>query len=329
MGRWSPAGCHAFVMRSAYIPCDTFNTHNKRDSAMLREFFEAHSRALIATLCTLFCVHAHAQTSQPNATCTNAPAQTMLLSEVHTIADSTQGVPVECTFNVSVTGNYKVELTDLGVVPDGSTPPTPAPLASVKLGVTSGSTLVGTQLAAPGSMQFNAAIGTYVIHVVGVPGPAFGSGPIGIQVTNVGDNSTLASFFSTLDLPKTAVPSNQTNFADTFTVPSDGSYTVTLADLHLPQPLTAATLLLTTGTTVVTILQTAGSISVPLQHGTTYRLKAIGLADAAVNAGLFGISVSPAAGGAVAYSKLIPVGTVVALDSVALNSGGTYTLSLA
>jgi hypothetical protein len=66
-----------------------------------------------------------------------------------------------------------------------------------------------------------------------------------------------------------------------------------------------------------------------LQHGTTYRARAIGQADATVNAGLFSISVSPAAGGAVAYGKLIPVGTVVALDSVALNSGGTYTLSLA
>jgi len=266
------------------------------------------------------------------AFCTSSNAQTALLNEVHTIAASDQAAPVEHSFDVSVAGKYQVTLADLGVVPDGAATPTPAPLASVKLAVTSGATLVGTTLTAAGSMEFDAAIGTYVIHVIGKPGTAPGSGPIGIQVTDVTTNSALVSFSDTLALPSGALPNNESTLDDSFTVASDGSYVVTLADLSLPEPLTALTLVITTpsGTFVTNPpLATAGSATVSLQHGVSYRIFAVGQSDATVNAGLYSATVSPAGGGAPVYSKVVPVGTVAPVGSAALTGGTSYTLKLA
>jgi hypothetical protein len=276
-------------------------------------------RALASALiCTFFCA--------------SSQAQTTLFNEVHTIAAADQAVPAEHSFDVSVAGTYRVTLTDLGVVPDGAAVPTPSPLAAVKLAVTSGSTLVGTTLTAPGFMEFTAAVGTYWIHVTGRPGTTPGSGPIGIQVTNVSANTQLATFSDTLASPSTALPSNEHTLDDTFTVASDGSYVVTLADLKLPQPLTTLTLVVTTtsGTFVTNPpLAAAGSATVSLQHGVSYRIFAAGLADATVNAGLFSATVSPAGGGAPVYSKIVPVGSVAPVDSVALIGGTSYMLKLA
>jgi hypothetical protein len=297
---------------------------------MLRELWFAHSRVLFVAACMLGWMSAHAQSSQVNATCTNPPAQSSLLNEVHTIADSSQGVPVECSFDVSVAGTYQVTLNDLGLDVE-TTPAVPAPLASVKLGVTSGTTVVGTVLTAPGNMQFDAAVGTYVIRVVGVPGTDPGSGPIGIKVTNVADSSLLASFSSTLAKPYLLFPATVSSLDDSFTVETDGSYVVTLADLQLPQPLAHLTLVITTtdGTFVTNPpLGAAGSATVTLQHGVTYRILAGGRADTTVNAGLFSASVAPAGGGTPVYSKLVAIGTVAPLASVTLSAGGTYALTL-
>lgn len=308
---------------------------------MSRELLSAHLRALFFIVFTLSWIGAHAQSQQLNATCAGVPAKSGLLNEVHTIADASQAVPLECSFDVSVAGTYQVTLSDLGVV-TGSAPAVPAPLAAVKLAVTSGSTIVGTPLTAAGNMQFAAIPGTYVIRVTGLPGveppsdpnagqPIPGSGPIGIQVTNVADNSLLASFSATLALPSSGLPSGESVIDDSFTVTTGGSYVVTLADLQLPQPLPTLKLLVTTaGGTFVTTppLAAAGSTTVTLQQGVTYRILAVGLADATVNAGLYSATVVPVGGGAPVYSKLVPVGTVTSLATVTLNTGGTYSLAL-
>jgi hypothetical protein len=264
--------------------------------------------------------------------CASSYAQTTLLNEVHTIAAPDQAVPIEHSFDVPVAGTYRITLKDLGVAPDGAAVPTPAPVELVKLAVTSGSTLVGTTLTAPGSMEFSADVGTYVIHVTGRRGTTPGSGPIGIEVFDVSANTQRASFGDLLALPSTTPPTNLGRLDDTFTVANDGSYVITLADLNLPQPLTTLTMVVTTPTgTFVTNppLAAAGSVTVSLQHGVSYRIFAGGQADPAVNAGLFSATVSPSGGGAPVYNKLIPVGTVAPVDSVPLTSGTSYTLKLA
>jgi hypothetical protein len=294
-------------------------------------FSKASVRALAAAIIGIaVCTPTQAQSTPQSSTCTGVPVQTGLLNEVHTIAAATQAVPLECELDVSVAGTYKVTLTDLGVVP-GSSPAVPAPLASVKLAVTSGSTLVGTPLTAAGSMQFAATTGSYVIRVVGAPGTQLGSGPIGIQVTNVADGSLLASYSQNLALPNSALPSNEGTLDDSFTVPTDGSYVITLTDLQLPQALTVLQLIVTTndGTLVTNPpLSAAGSTTVSLQHAVNYRIFAVGQADPAVNAGLFSADVSPAAGGTTAYNKVVSIGSAAPIGSVTLNSGTAYTFTL-
>src|SRR5207244_4096873 len=107
--------CHAFVTRPAYIAAHHSTHITSRIRSMRRELRLAHSRVLFVVACLLGWVSSHAQSSQINATCTNPPAQSALLNEVHTIADSTQGVPVECSFNVINAGTYQVTLNDLGI----------------------------------------------------------------------------------------------------------------------------------------------------------------------------------------------------------------------
>lgn len=292
---------------------------------------KARALALAAWFVGLaICAQTHAQSTPQNSTCSAVAPQGGLLNEVHTVAAQTQAVPLECSFAVTVAGTYQVTLTDLGVVP-GSSPAVPAPLASVKLAVTSGSTIVGTPLLKAGSLQIPATPGTYVIRVVGTPGTQLGSGPVGIQVTNVADNSVLASFSASLALPNTGLPSNEGVVDDSFTVSSDGSYVVALTDLKLPQALTVLELLVTNpdGTFVTNPpLAAAGSTTVSLVHGVNYRIFAVGQSDSTVNAGLFSTTVTPAAGGAAAYSKVVPIGTVTPAGAATLNAGTAYTFSL-
>src|SRR5579872_5562559 len=77
---------------------------------------------------------------------------TSLLHEVHTLATATTGVPVEHPISIANAGTYQITLTDLGA----ANTPTPAPLASVKLALTSGDAVVGTPLTKAGVLTFTA-----------------------------------------------------------------------------------------------------------------------------------------------------------------------------
>lgn len=253
-------------------------------------------------------------------------------NEVHTVATSSEGVPVEHSFTVTTAGTYQVALTDLGVQP---TPPySPAPLASVQLAVTSGATVVGTPLTGASSMQFSATPGTYIVHVVGAPGPLPGSGPFGVDITNVADGTQLAgaSFSDTVALPPTALPSDTSVLDSSFTVTASDTYTVTLTDFKLPQALSELTLaLVVDGGALLTTLTVSGSgtsqqsAMVALAPNTTYRIFAIGQASSTVNAGLYAAVVRSSTG-AVAFSSTQPVGMVTAFGSVALTAGAAYSL---
>src|SRR5882762_2446557 len=73
--------------------------------------------------------------------CSQVNAQA-LLDEVHTVGSADSGVPIENSFAISSAGTYEVTLTDLGA----QLQPTPAPLVSVRLAVTRGTTVVGTPI---------------------------------------------------------------------------------------------------------------------------------------------------------------------------------------
>jgi tetratricopeptide (TPR) repeat protein len=285
---------------------------------------------IFAVACMLACANADSQTPTP------------LFDSVHTVATSTQGVPVEETFTITATGNYKVSLVDLGALLTPS-----APLASVELAITNGGTVVGTPLTAAGTAQFAATAGTYIIHVVGAPSTSQdssgntvltpGSGPIGIQITNTADNSQVASFSDTLALPPAATLPNVGVLSDTFTVPASGDYVVTLSDMQLPAALTQLTLaiavqgggLVTDPNFATTPTNPTATATVTLQSGVTYSIFAGGQAAGTVNAGLYGVNVSASGGGGpLVYSHTTPVGAVQLVSSPTLTAA-SYTLSLA
>jgi hypothetical protein len=294
----------------------------------------ASGARLLVAACMLVCTNVYAQTAAP------------LLNQVNTVAAATQGVPVQETVDITAAGTYEVTLTDLGA----ELSPT-APLASVELAISTGSALVNlaavsgstgtvtgnTQLTGAGSVTFTAsAAGTYVIHVAGVPGTVAGSGAIGLQVTNTANKSQVAAFSATLALPSTGTPSDVASLNDTFTVPAAGSYVVTLTDMQLPAALTTLTMVIVPeGGSPVTnsILATAAgtpvvSATVSLQAGTTYGIFAGGQAGGTVNAGLYGVNVVPAAGGAPVYGKTVPVGSVTSVGTPTLTAAN-YALSVA
>ena len=249
-----------------------------------------------------------------------------LLEEVHTIAAPMTAVPIEHDFTISQAGTYQVTLTDLGA---SLTPA--APLAAVKLAVSGGGALVGTPLVGAGTLTLsNLAPGTYVLHVVGTPGNVPGSGPIGIAIT-ASDMTQVVAFEDVLALPSQALPNGEAVLDDSFTAPASGSYTVSLNDLKLPQSLTTLTLLLIAqgSATPVVTLPDNGALQAPvtLSSGVTYRILAVGQADASANAGLYSAVVT-ASGGAVVYGRAVPVGGTLHLGSPVFAAGG-YTLSLA
>jgi len=254
----------------------------------------------------------------------NAHADAPLLSEVHTVALADAVVPAEHTFTVSSGGNgdtYTLTLTDFG-----ATGATPAPLHAVKLAVTSGGTIVGTPMTGPGNMSFKVATGDYAIHVVGTLGDP-GSGHIGIHITN-SVNDTVYDFADDLAPPPDAIPLGGSGIDDTFTVPASGNFQVNLSDLQLPQALTTLTLaIVQEGGSLITTLPAAGSVTVALQSGVSYRIFAVGSVNAPlINAGLFGANITPAGSTAPVYSKTVPVGAVTLLGAPMLTATN-YTLT--
>jgi tetratricopeptide (TPR) repeat protein len=274
--------------------------------------------------------HAAALTLVVTAALAAAPAhgQSVLLDEVHTIAAPTTGVPIEHSFTISQAGTYQVTLTDLGA----SLTPS-APLAAVKLAMTSGNALVGNPLIGAGTLTLsNLASGTYELHVVGTPGTTPGSGPVGITVT-ASNMTQVAAFEDVIALPNSALPNGEAVLDDSFTVSANGSYSVSLDDLALPQSLQTLTLLLIAqgGATPLLTLPSNGVFqsSVTLTAGVTYRILAVGQAATGASGGLYSAVVtSGGSGGAVAYGHAVPVGGTLHLGSPALAAGG-YTLSLA
>jgi hypothetical protein len=277
------------------------------------------------------CINSLAQTSQP------------LVNVVHTVAAATQPVPVEETFNITTAGTYQVTLTDLGALQM----PTPVPLASATLAITSGNKVVGTPLVATSgstswNMTFSATPGTYVIHVVGTLSTASGAaaipgyGSIGMLVTNTANNAQVGAFSGVLALPATGTPSNVGTLNDSFSVSTAGGYQVTLTDLQLPTALSTLTLaMLAQGSSTLLANLVTGSApnpliataTVSLQPGIVYQVVAGG-ESGAVNAGLYGVNVSPAGGGTPVYTNTIPVGAVTSVGKPALTAA-SYTLSFA
>ncbi|MBV8300755.1 MAG: hypothetical protein JOY68_02400, partial [Candidatus Dormibacteraeota bacterium] len=280
------------------------------------------SGALASVVCLAFALAAAAR------------AQAPLLDVVRTVAGPDVPVPVEHSFSVAAAGTYHVTLTDLG---SQLTPP--APLSAVQMAVTSGSAIVGTPLAAPGTQTFTAtAAGDYIIHVVAtLTPPPPGSPPIGaigIKVTDANDN-LLDTFSDTLAPPAASVPNGAGVVSGSFQVPASGNYQITLSDLGFPQTLSTLTLIIVQEgqANPVTVLP-GGTNPVALQASPPppaapiiYDIFAVGASSASPAAGLYSVAVAPVGGGASVFTRTTAVGAVGLLGSPALKAQA-YTLTL-
>lgn len=248
-----------------------------------------------------------------------AHAQTALLDEVTTVATPDVAVPVQHAFTISAAGEYQLTLVDLGAA-IGS------PTDSVKLAITRGSTIVGTPLTAPGTLQFTATANTeYVVRIIGKPNSALGSGLLGVQVAAAG-GATVNSFSATLAPTSPLAQAGSGAVQETFTVDATDDYIIKVTDLQLPQGLNTLALLLIEdgGFAPLAILdETTTQATVHLSTGVSYRVFAVGAADS----GLYSVTVATA-GGVSPFNRVVRLGAVSLLGTVTLDPGA-YELSLA
>lgn len=260
-----------------------------------------------------------------------AQSQTPLLTELHTIATPDVPVPVEHSFTIANAGTYNVTLTDLGAQ---LTPA--APLATVTLAVTQGNTVLAALTTGlshgTGAISFAATANTaYTLHIVGSPAAGIGSGTVGEDIT-AADGSSIESYVDALAPPTPSVANNESILNDTFSVASDGDYTVTLSDLQFPVALNPLVLAVvpTGGAAPVVTLGPAPPWQKTAHLGAgTYQIVAIGKTDSsnpAAIGGLFTASVS-GSGGTPYPAKITTVGSVALVGSAALGAGN-YTLGL-
>jgi len=255
-----------------------------------------------------------------------ALAQTPLAGTVHTVTPLGQPQAVERNFTVKNAGSVSVTLTDFGS--KLTSPLTPAPLAYVAMAVTQGSSVVGTPVTAPGTpITFDAMSNTtYTIHVVGLPGPNLGSGPIAEDVTDSKGNN----IFHSTDL--LFVPPQQSNqvglLAQSLPAQGGGSFTLALTDLQFPAALQGAAVLLIDTTAGTAVEQpNVGSTSVMLNANDSYVVIEYGVEGSGQSGGLFGVALTPTAGGAAIYTALVPVGAVTLLQtSVSGQAQSSFTL---
>jgi hypothetical protein len=269
-------------------------------------------------------------------------AQSPPFDESKTLSSAVE--PIERDFDIgeSGRGRYKVTLTDLGAQLQA---PAPAPLASVQLIITRDATVVavldGTPTGGPQSavdtMEFDATPGKYFVHVVGIPGPDEGSGPVGVKIDSTGPTPTnVLSFSGTLAPPATTAPDLITYQLEV-TIPADGAYELSLNDLAFPRAgslqLTSGYLFQAGGSTLAGCVNLtvqapcAPTVTVNLTAGTYQWIAGGKLADG-MDAALFSFNIKSVADGTVVHTRTVELGAVKRISDTSFQlDAGAYTLS--
>lgn len=268
-------------------------------------------------------------------------AQTVPFKETTSL--SSDATPIESKFSIpqAGTGQYKITLTDVGaLLPD---PPGAAPLDSVHVVITRDATVVAKldgnkdKTVAFSTAFFDATPGDYVAHITGKPGPASGSGKVGLSITNVASSSSVLNLSGALVPPQTTQP-DFSSYQVEFDVATDADYTLTLADLKFPRAgalENAGAFLLQAGSSLLSACLSIPEVppacpatkTVHLVAG-HYTLVVAGGLLAGADAGVFAIHVESAAGN-VLHSRRVELGSVKRVTESALSlPAGNHTLSL-
>lgn len=223
--------------------------------------------------------------------------------------------PTPRTFTVATVAALTVTLQDQAF---------PAPFASLDLVITNGSRQVA-RLTQPGSLNFDAAPGTYTVRVLGETASA---GQFSVTVAPQAAGADLLNWVGTIDNDgDPPVSGNCTNGIE-FSITTPGNYTLTLADRAFPVALggLAASIVSQATSSLVAQLATPGASAPFAAAAGDYCLFVIANAAAPETRGLYSVSV--ASGGAVAYGATVPVGAFDEPLTIPLPSAASYQLNV-
>lgn len=248
------------------------------------------------------------------------------LDEVHTL--SSGSTPAEHAFDIPTAGAYHLAVSDVNAAQTNTLSPN-QPLTSAKVAITSGSTVIVTTSIGGSdrerSVGFNVTqAGKVVIRVVGTPA-ASRTGSVNTLITRDSDSSVINQFTPAFAPPNT-VPDYRIFVEEKLTPATNGTYSVELEDMSFPVAMTGLKgLVLRTGSATPLALldvpagQPTATFSVTA--GDSYTVGVVGNADQTAVAGLIGLRVRDTATGALVLSRVLPVGRVFNVGSVALAAG--------
>jgi hypothetical protein len=250
----------------------------------------------------------------------------VLLDNTSMIGAPSVAPPAEFAFTTTVAEALTVTLTDLQA---------PAAFASLQIAVTLGDTLVGSanidSTTHTASVAIPAGIGNYVLRVIGAPvtaqGSTLGVGSFGACVSRASAPSLCIaadSFSANIQTPSTPSTTPSSALNTTFKSTVSGVYTVTITDDLFPVSLQSVSGGIASGSTPIANLA-AGTNQVTLTAGMIYTLVIGALADASVQAGLYGVRIADPSGAAI-FDQTQPVGKMPAATSV--NNASAQTLGV-
>ncbi len=230
------------------------------------------------------------------------------------------------TFTIATSQDLILTLTDFQ---------TPAPLATASVVVTQGAAIVGmTTMSAPAAsatLQLPAAVGEYTLRVIGTPNASAGIGTFNLCVApKASPSACIQSASLAGNITEQSAPASPTvsTAVATLTVTTQGSYVLTYQDDQFPVALqTAPILALFQGSQQIAVPVLPSPATISLNPG-TYQLFAIAQADATVKAGLYGITVTPSAGGTPILAATYPVGQLQPASSRDNPSAQSLTLTV-
>jgi hypothetical protein len=248
----------------------------------------------------------------------------VLFDQTNLVGLPTVAAPSQYSFTASTAQALTLTLTDFKI---------PAAFTSLQVAVTLGDTLVGSvavNSSGVATLALPAAAGNYTLYVIGTPNATQGFGGFGVCVApSTSAKSCIAaySFSGNIETPAAASNTGTSTLNTNFTTSAvPGTYTVVITDDAFPMPLASIAGGISLGATPVAMLG-AGTTQVTLAAGTSYQLILAANANAAVQAGLYGVHITDP-NGAVIFDRTLPVGTMPASTIVDNTSQQALSLSL-
>jgi hypothetical protein len=218
-------------------------------------------------------------------------------------------------FAVTVAGTYSVVLTDFGF---------PAALNTLTLNIVGpgGSSVFAMPPAGPGTFPFTATVGSYELFVISKVASPPDSGSYGVEVTD--GTRTVFSDARTVNTQTSAGPPSFTYSAD---VAAAGSLHLAFTDFQFPASLQSVQLNVTQGGASLGTLRAPGELTVSAAAGPVFVSVVVQPVPASAN-GLFGVQVTPTAGGTALIDVTQGAGPLFDARAVDVTQAGSYDVTL-